>query len=201
MRKFRHITPRYLAAKARLYFYNRSNPDDPWITSDAIEALNTLLKKSDIGAEFGSGRSTIWLAKRVGHLYSFEDNKEWWDKVSARINEEGISASTTYKLCFDDESYMSSLSLMKAKELDFCFIDGGDRGNLALMAIEKIKDGGLLIVDNVNWYLPSNTKTPGSIRCESDMKDPVWIEFYKKISDKRYIWTSNGIGDTAIWMF
>jgi predicted O-methyltransferase YrrM len=201
MRKFRHITPRYLVAKARLYLYNQRNPDDPWIASDAIEVLNTLLKKSDIRAEFGSGRSTIWLAKRVGHLYSFEDNKEWWDKVSARINEEGIFASTTYKLCIDDEGYMSSLSLIKFKELDFCFIDGGDRGRLALMAIEKIKDGCLLIVDNVNWYLPSNTRSPGSVRHESEMKDPVWNEFYKKISNKRYIWTSNGVADTAIWMF
>jgi predicted O-methyltransferase YrrM len=201
MRKFKHITLSYLTSKLKLYFYNRRNPDNPWITSDAIEVLNTLLKKSDIGAEFGSERSTIWLAKRVGHLYSFEDNKEWWDKVCVRISEERISASTTYKLCINNENYLSSLALIKAKDLDFCFIDGGDRGNLALMAIEKIKDGGLLIVDNVNWYLPSNTRSPGSIRYESEMKDPVWIEFYKKISGKRYIWTSNGIFDTAIWLF
>lgn len=200
MRKFKHITPRYLASKIRLYLYNWKNPDAPWIASDAIEALLTLLKKGDIGAEFGSGRSTIWLAKRVGHLYSFEDNKEWWDKVSARINEEKVAASTTYKLCIGNESYLSNLALIKSKGLDFCFIDGGDRGKLALMAIEKIKDGGLLVIDNINWYLPSKTKTPGSIRCESEMSDSVWIEFYKKISNKRYIWTSNGIFDTAIFI-
>ena len=59
-----HWTPRYLVNRTRQMLYERSHHDDPWLTPAAIRLLTGLLCPADLGAEFGSGRSTLWFAAR-----------------------------------------------------------------------------------------------------------------------------------------
>ena len=63
-----HRTPRYVYHRTRQLFYERAHPADPWLTPAAIGLLATLLRPADTGAEFGSGRSTLWFAARVAEL-------------------------------------------------------------------------------------------------------------------------------------
>ena len=60
--------------------HQRNNPHLPWITYDSIKILDDLISKNDIGVEFGSGNSTVWLGKRMHSLTSVEHDKKWYKK-------------------------------------------------------------------------------------------------------------------------
>jgi len=68
MRSFQHWTPRYIWNRLALMAHERQHPDLPWLTRAMIENLDTWLRPDDVGLEFGSGRSTVWFAQKVGHL-------------------------------------------------------------------------------------------------------------------------------------
>jgi hypothetical protein len=53
--------------------------------------LATLLHPTDRGAEFGSGRSTLWFAARVAELTSVETNTRWHERVTNQLKECGVS--------------------------------------------------------------------------------------------------------------
>jgi hypothetical protein len=61
------------------------NPENPWLTKQAVHFLSQTLRADDVGIEFGSGRSTIWFARRLRHLISVENNPLWYAKVSDLI--------------------------------------------------------------------------------------------------------------------
>jgi hypothetical protein len=79
---------------------------------------------------------------------------------------------------------------------------------LSLMTYERnnpnspwltLKSGGILIIDNINWYWPQEQKSyfPNSRRMSDGFASPVWQQCAKLVKDWRYVWTSNGITDTA----
>ena len=90
-RSIRHWTPRYIRDRLRWYYYFRTHPDVPWLSEQANTMLESLLKPTDVGIEWGSGRSTCWLAKRVKHLISVEENQPWADVVRKQIQDQGLS--------------------------------------------------------------------------------------------------------------
>lgn len=97
-----------------------------------------------------------------------------------------------------DTVYVNEIKSLEDESLDFCLVDGLYRGYCALAAIPKVKPGGLLVIDNVNWYLPHQTRSPNSIRLgEPNGKE--WKEAYQLLKDWRYIWTSSGVTDTALY--
>jgi len=83
MKKYKHWTPRYIAARMNEMLYQKRYPDHPWLTQMAVKILESWLKPNDVGAEFGSGRSTVWFAKRVPSLISVENDPNWYNRVSA----------------------------------------------------------------------------------------------------------------------
>lgn len=201
----KHWTLRYVYNRTKNYFFEKNNKDLPWLTPDSIRLLNDLIKKSDIGLEYGSGRSTAWLAKRCKFLTSYEDDKKWYVKVRLQLDKVGIK-NTDY---FFKESltkpaektdYVSTIHSFKNESLDFILIDGKHRGLLAQEAIKKIKLGGLLIVDNIERSLPHKTWSPHSIYGKPEKLTKTWSEFERQIRTWRKIMTSNGVTDTAIFI-
>ena len=87
----RHWTPRYVCARFRLMRYEHAHPDHPWITSHANRLLASMLRPADVGAEFGSGRSTLWLARHCRHLTSVEHDQEWHRKIAAALRDQGLT--------------------------------------------------------------------------------------------------------------
>ena len=63
----------------------------------------------------------------------------------------------------------------------------------------KIKPGGILIIDNINWHLPSQSKAPGTRPAELGPATITWAEVWQELAGWRRIWTSNGVWDTAIF--
>jgi hypothetical protein len=85
-----HLTPRYVCNRIRDLVYQRAHPTDPWLTPEAIGLLATLLHPTDRGAEFGSGRSTLWFAARVAELTSVETNARWHEAVTRQLKERSV---------------------------------------------------------------------------------------------------------------
>ncbi len=206
MRTFGHLTSRYIKNRIATLYYEKMYPDHPWLTRSANEILDSYLVKSDIGLEFGSGRSTIWFAKRIAHLTSVEDNKVWVANVQKMLSKANIK-NVEYKFIPKDKEedkgcdakYVKVIYEFDDDSLDFCLVDGAYRDFCALKVIEKIRSGGLLIIDNVNWYLPSGSYSPNSRSFADGPKGPVWKEVVKLISGWRKIWTSSGVTDTAFF--
>ena len=194
MRSFRHWTPRYAAAKLRLLWNERRHPDWPWLTRDAVKLLDSLLCRDDVGAEFGAGRSTLWLARRCARLTSVESDRAWYQRVARMLEENAINnVGLLHRV---EPEYVAVAEEMEDGSLDFALVDGIARDRCALALLPKLKPGGLMIIDNVNWYLPNRSHAPTSRR--NDYETPVWAEVERRIASWRRIWTSNGVTDTLI---
>lgn len=204
MRSFAHWTPRYVVNRMSTLLYERRCPDHPWLTRDANQFLSSYLRKGDVGLEFGSGRSTIWIAHRVSRLHSVETDGQWFLRVGSMIEEAGLSNVTYELISGNDEHALASayevvISRAANSSLDFCLVDGDCRGVCALLLLEKIRPGGILIIDNVERYLPSNSVSPAARSSVSGPADDVWARVETGLRSWRKYWTSNGVSDTAIF--
>ncbi len=206
MRSFRHLTPRYVLNRLALMAYERNNPDLPWLTRDMIDSLDTLLRPDDVGLEFGSGRSTRWFVQRVGHLTSVENNHDWYVLVEKQLQH--IGKKVDYYLHEDgatnlsDCEYVNVARSLPSSSLDFVLVDGVARDHCALASLDKLKPGGMLIIDNVNLYLPREVKfyAPNSRSCADGCATSIWQQVENEVQGWRSIWTTNGVWDTALWI-
>jgi predicted O-methyltransferase YrrM len=191
--------------------YERRNPYVPWLTRQMIEIIDGWLKPDDVGLEWGSGRSTLWLGSRVAHLTTIEDNAGWADRVESMIAERKCQARIDLKRAPmreadrqspDKSRYVGLGGAVATSSLDFALVDGAVRDHCAAVAIEKLKPGGILIIDNVERYIPRAAKSHSPVaRGPSDgFETADWERAFEVIKDWRCVWTSNGVSDTAFWV-
>ena len=203
MRKISHLTPRYIFNKLIYIWYQKNHPNDPWLTQKAIVHLENLLKNDFIGLEYGAGRSTLWFSKRTQYLTSIESSKDWFDKIKSKLNSLNISNVNLVHVAdirSNDENYINVLTGINDSSLDYVLIDGAiDRDYSILHSLSKIKLGGMLIIDNVNRYMPSNSLAPSSIKVGQNYYSDLWKNIDIDLKSWHLIWTSNGITDTAIF--
>lgn len=206
--RFGHWTPRYVVDRAKDIVYQRRHPDAPWLTPAITHILDALLRSSDCGLEWGAGRSTVWLAHRVRHLTTIEENQKWGDRVAQTLDRHGISDRVDLNLVSlnsDDgaaATYITIASKIAPRSLDFCLIDGALRDWCVRAALPMLKPGGLLLIDNVERYVPREHKsrTPNARSVADGFASEVWRQAMEEIADWRSIWTSNGVWDTALWI-
>lgn len=199
------LTPRYVSNRIRDLLYQRTHPADPWLTPASIGMLSTLLHPTDRGVEFGSGRSTLWFAARVAELTSVETNARWHESVTLRLKERGVG-NVEYILVPEDRPKENgdgpypriALNFADAS-LDFALVDGYYRDHTAKNIMPKVKPGGVLIIDNINWHLPCESKAPGTRPAGLGPATSTWAEIWQELAGWRRIWTSNGVWDTAIF--
>jgi predicted O-methyltransferase YrrM len=173
-----------------------------------ISILSSLLRTTDKGLEWGSGRSTLWLARRVAHLTSVEHNPVWYERIKKKIKDRRMN-NVTYLFREDPESYIDVIESFPKSSLDFVLVDGGPRNICANRALEKIRLGGLLILDDAHKHLPCDSHTPKARTNEmgpscapgwEQIEGLKWSDFLMQIKNWRCIWTSDGVTDTAIWV-
>ncbi len=201
MRQFKHWTPRYIFDRVNLMVFQRRNPDAPWLVRTMVDILDNWLVPEDRGIEWGSGRSTIWLAERIGSLVSVEHNPAWYGRISAELKARGLE-NVEYHLCEDAHEYSRLADNFSLEGFDFCFVDGEARDHCALKAISLLKPGGILIVDNCNWYLPTpkHSRSPFSRNSHLGPYTQEWAAYLEGVQGWRRIWTTNGVTDTALWV-
>jgi hypothetical protein len=205
-RSFGHWTPRYVWDRMQLFRHERAHPGDPWLTSDAVRFLDSWLRPGDAGVEWGTGRSTAWFASRVGRLLSIEHDPLWHSRVAAQLAANGIDTVDLRLAPVADAErpslghpYLAVARSIPAKSLDFVLVDGVWREHCAEAALGLIRRGGLLVLDNANWFLPHATRSPASVGAQGGPPNESWGGLWNKLKQLRSLWTSNGVTDTAIF--
>lgn len=154
----------------------------PYCTKPFIDFLDSQNMRSWDIFEWGSGCSTIWLANRCKSITSIEDNQEWYNSViahlkKARLKNGNIKHRTTEAHQEINHPILGTIQLhnminggegssyVKAieednKKYDCIFIDGLHRNACAKIALNHIKSGGIIIVNNVNQGTLGIDSTP-----------------------------------------
>jgi hypothetical protein len=198
--------PRYLLDRARVRRTARARPPRPWITQHAHDLLDQWLRPTDVGIEFGAGGTTTFFARRVGRVHSVEGFDHWHAPLAARLRDEGVrnvslvlasSEVLGYQSDAHRTAYVEAHPHLEPGSLDFAFVDGEYRDACALRAIELLRPGGLLVLDNAEIYLPSETRSPWRTDVPVTSR---WERFVKETATWRSLWTTNGVWDTAFWV-
>ena len=140
----------------------------PWLPYLAIDYLDNYLKPDMTVFEWGSGGSTIWFAQRVKSVISIEHNPEWTvslDNVDFHLiqpedgslgdnpsNPEHYRARPIGEKNF--KKYATAIEQFDQK-FDLILIDGRARASCLYHSIDKVKNGGFIIIDNTerDYYL------------------------------------------------
>jgi|GEM_PF-5353026 len=138
--------------------FEKNHPDMPWFAREAIPFIEKNLKPDYIGFEWGSGRSTVWFAKRIKHITSVEGRESWHNEVKKMLKKENIENKVDLRLAkisnehnyspIEVNNYVSQIDNFKKFSLDVVTVDGHCRIPCLKNCLEKIKPGGMLILDN-----------------------------------------------------
>lgn len=203
--------PPYFVRRLYDIYFQRKHPDCPWVSPAAILLMDSWLKNTDQAFEWGSGRSTRWLARRVSRLVSVEDNPEWHAKVRDSLTAEDLR-NVDYRLIdcgeLNEQSepashpYAAAIEEFPDGHFDFIFVDGNIRLPCMNAALGKLKAGGLLALDNANRYIPNHFLGEFTTVHEPCAKpySSGWAAWSEKVNTWRWINTTNGIWDTRFWV-
>jgi SAM-dependent methyltransferase len=198
---------RYLVQQA----FQRRHPEAPVIVANAVVILDNWLRSTDRGVEWGSGRSTIWLARRVAHLMSVEHDPTWHARVKTELGSRGLADKVDYRLIEAPSDQMAEPSghayagvadEIEDKTLDFALVDGQMRLRCLEKIHAKLKPGGLLVLDGANRYLP-NRFEGGFTTIQYTRSEPLsdeWRRVERELRHWRAMNTSDGLWDTRMWV-
>ena len=99
--------------------------------------------------EYGCGYSTLWWSSQGANIYGVESEQEWANKINPYGKLKNISVET------NEKEYVASIRKHKTK-FDVIIIDGLARYDCVSPAIDTLKNGGIIILDNSDWH--TNTK-------------------------------------------
>ena len=199
-RSFRHWTFRYVKNRVIQILHEKTHPNHPWLTRQSVHILADLLQDTDTGLEFGSGRSTIWFAQRTSRVISIEHDFKWYQSVGQKIQDLNLESKIDYRYCDNIADYVGQIDSLEDNSIDYCLIDGKARDECTLKVLPKLKHEGILIIDNINLYLPNASRSPNSIRRFDNTNDSDWASVQVQIDSWEMVWTTNGVSDTALWI-
>lgn len=120
---------------------------EPWMRpkyrKDYLNFFNSILNLNSEVLEFDSGGSSIYIAKRVRHLTTFERDEAWYKIVREEIAKEGI---TNISIHFDPD-YADTFHCAKPC-FDVAIVDNWVRSSIEKCiktAMECLRPGGYLI--------------------------------------------------------
>jgi predicted O-methyltransferase YrrM len=126
-------------------------PERPWIVPAAIGWLRRRIRRDWSVLELGSGRSTVWFARRAGTVLSFEDNEYWYPQTKSRLEKTGLS-NVDLRLRPVEELPGEVASLSDASfdlvVIDFLEAPTVTRIDAIKPAMGKVRPGGLLLLDD-----------------------------------------------------
>jgi hypothetical protein len=163
LRWVRSLRPHYL-----------TETPSPWLTFDAIEALEGWLKPGMRVFEYGSGGSTLYWLSRGAEVVSVEHDAAWYGIVKQKLP---AGAKADYRLVEADpaatpapagdvadpaaylsqnpdfvgrtfRSYATQIDAFPDGHFDLVLVDGRARPSCVAHGARKVRPGGLLVLDN-----------------------------------------------------
>jgi hypothetical protein len=146
----RHLPKAALSTALRVVL--RRRPVLPWISYDAIRAIEEFLQPSHDVLEFGSGMSTLWFARRARRVVSIESSEQWFRKVGDLLERYGCT--NTERHLSDARSYAHQA--LSGRKFDVVLIDGDRRAECADRLSDLVRPGALIYLDNSDkdWNEP-----------------------------------------------
>lgn len=124
----------------------RRRPELPWWPLNVIPVIEKHLSKASRVVEFGSGMSTLWLARRAKSVLAIEDNLDWHRAVTDRLNDAAICNATVRHLSSPD--YYSVPGLPSDAQFDLAVVDGGYRWKCIEFVLPLMAPGSIIYLDN-----------------------------------------------------
>ena len=196
MRRFRHLTPTYIVDRLAVRnFQNRNTEELPLLAIGAIQFLDTYLAKTDSIFEYGSGKSTVWFAKRAGRVISVDDNAYWHDFTIRKLAEANLSNAECFLIGGGPRmplapvglSYINKIKEYSNDHFDFILNDGQGRSYISPLAIDYLKPGGIFCWDDFG------------INSELENPHELVLAFLAKVAHWRRAFFDDGVHLTAFY--
>jgi hypothetical protein len=127
----------------------------PWYTYPAIEYVKQLDFSGRSVFEYGSGNSTLFWASVAARVVSVEDDESWFRMLAPRVPDNCELILET-----DLDAYPDAID-RAGGQYDVIVVDGAARGRTRLRcaeaALRRLRDGGMVILDNSDW-LPESSR-------------------------------------------
>jgi len=132
----------------------------PWLRPAAVDYIESHLPIKSKVFEWGSGASTIWLARHEYQVHSLELNYDWYPQILKRLQDEGIDhcVNLHYYGSIDQwdaplspsdmQMYADAVLCADIQDQDLILVDGRNRCRCLANARSRVKIGGLLCLDN-----------------------------------------------------
>lgn len=118
----------------------------PWFTYPAIEYLSQFDFSRIRVFEYGAGNSTLFWGTRCAEVVSVESDAEWHRALAAQI-----PANVRLEHHAEPADYVAALASQPGA-FDVIVVDGIERRACCRQAPPKLSPGGLVILDNADWY-------------------------------------------------
>lgn len=116
----------------------------PWLAPQSVEFLSLIINRETVVFETGSGGSTLWFAERVKEVLSYENNREWYEKVVAESKVRGLN---NLNIVFDTDYPIRGFSFPDNR-FNFALVDGRGRVRTVETIFKSIVRGGYIVLDN-----------------------------------------------------
>lgn len=193
--------------KMRYNAFRKKHYPSPWLSPAATLFLDKWITKEMVGAEFGSGLSTVFFAQRTQKMVSVEHFEPWFQKVrllfkeqhiqnvdylfipkgkeseiklEQRSEEKHLIEKYNYEMNWPYTSYFTALTKYPNDYFDFIIVDGRARPECIFSSIDKLTSGGLMILDN--------------------SERPRYAIVFEALMAWKSFTTSNGLTDTTFWI-
>jgi len=133
---------------------NKDGDPIPWYTYPAIEYLEQIDFSNKTVFEWGAGNSSLYWARVAKGVVSVDDNPEWFQRL-----ETSRPGNQTVHLVQGRQEYVGFIAKANRK-YDVIVIDGSFRYDCSLIAPKYLASGGLIILDNSDWW----PKSAGALR-------------------------------------
>lgn len=136
----------FIATVENGYSCDSNGNELPLYTYPAIEYLAQFDFSNKKVFEFGAGASTKYWMKQAKSVLSVENNQLWFDKLKAELD-----SNVSLHFAQNDE-FPNQIN--KTDEIfDVIIVDGaGYRFDCAKLALNKLSDDGMIILDNSDWH-------------------------------------------------
>lgn len=118
----------------------------PLYTYPAIEFLDQFDYRDKSVFEYGAGSSTLYWMERARRVVSIENDPAWFDQLKSVMR-------SNVELCLAQGDQFPYCIERYQERFDVIVIDGaGYRYDCAVLAVECLAEGGMVILDNADWY-------------------------------------------------
>jgi hypothetical protein len=125
---------------------NKDGEFIPWMNYSIINLFDERLDKSQSIFEYGSGASSMYLAKLAGQVTSVEYDAGWYQKISSQTD--GLDNVVIEFIPLNDEYYKAILNVGQGRKFDVVIVDGRYRVESAIFSFDHLTEKGIVILDD-----------------------------------------------------